>query len=65
MFADLRRRPWTLAARARSLSELLLHLHEIEAPAALPAAGASDRVLHLDLHPQNVILSRSPGALRT
>jgi Ser/Thr protein kinase RdoA (MazF antagonist) len=63
MFADLRRRPWTLAARARSLSELLLHLHEIEAPAELPAAGAG--VLHLDLHPQNVILSRSPGALRT
>lgn len=57
MFADLRRRPWALAARARSLAELHLRLHEIEAPAALPAAGSGDRVLHLDLHPENVILS--------
>lgn len=57
MFADLRRRPWGLPASARCLAELHLRLHEIEAPETLPAAGDGDRVLHLDLHPDNVILS--------
>jgi aminoglycoside phosphotransferase (APT) family kinase protein len=34
-------------------------LHEIAAPPSLPAAGPGDRLLHLDLHPDNVILSPS------
>jgi aminoglycoside phosphotransferase (APT) family kinase protein len=57
MLADLRRRPWMLRRQAGLLASLLLRLHEIAAPPALPAAGAGDCLLHLDLHPDNVILS--------
>lgn len=59
MLADLQRRPWRLRAHARMLAELHDRLHTIVAPPALPAAGEGDRLLHLDLHPENVILS--PG----
>jgi aminoglycoside phosphotransferase (APT) family kinase protein len=34
-------------------------LHEIDAPPGLKAAARGDRLLHLDLHPENVILSPS------
>jgi hypothetical protein len=30
-------------------------------PAGLPAAGEGDRLLHVDLHPENVILRRDPA----
>jgi tRNA A-37 threonylcarbamoyl transferase component Bud32 len=59
MLDELRRRPWTLRRNAQLLADLHLRLHEIAAPATLPAAGPGDRLLHLDLHPDNVILS--PG----
>ena len=59
MLADLRRRPWRVRSHAAALAELHRRLHEIEAPPGLPEAGAGDRVLHLDLHPDNVILSPS------
>ena len=49
MAADLRRRPWRLARHARSLAALHDRLHEI------PYEG--ERLLHLDLHPENVLLS--------
>jgi aminoglycoside phosphotransferase (APT) family kinase protein len=49
MAADLRRRPWRLARYARTLAELHDRLHEI------PYQG--ERLLHLDLHPENVLLS--------
>jgi aminoglycoside phosphotransferase (APT) family kinase protein len=48
MAADLRRRPWLLARHARMLAELHARLHEI------PFEG--ERLLHLDLHPENVLL---------
>jgi Ser/Thr protein kinase RdoA (MazF antagonist) len=57
MLDELRRRPWSLRRHARLLAQLHERLHEIPAPAGLPAAGAGDRLLHLDLHPDNVILS--------
>ena len=57
MLAELRRRPWTLRRHAALLAELHKRLHEIEAPPGLEAAGPGDRLLHLDLHPDNVILS--------
>jgi tRNA A-37 threonylcarbamoyl transferase component Bud32 len=57
MLAELRRRPWTLAHHASTLAGLHKRLHEIEAPPTLPTAGPGDRLLHLDLHPDNVILS--------
>ena len=49
MLADLRRRPWRTAAHARMLAQLHARLHEI------PFEG--DRLLHLDFHPDNVLLS--------
>jgi aminoglycoside phosphotransferase (APT) family kinase protein len=49
MLADLRRRPWRIARHARTLAELHARVHEI------PYEG--ERLLHLDLHPENVLLS--------
>lgn len=49
MLADLRRRPWRMTRAARTLAELHARLHEI------PFEG--ERLLHLDLHPDNVLLS--------
>jgi hypothetical protein len=59
MLEDLRRRPWTLRRHASLLAGLHARLHEIAAPSSLPTAGPGDRLLHLDLHPDNVILSPS------
>ena len=58
MLDVLRRRPWTLRRHAALLARLHERLHEIAAPPTLPAVGPGDRLLHLDLHPDNVILSR-------
>lgn len=59
MLADLGRHPWRLAAHARLLAELHDRLHAVLAPdwlVRLPEARG-DRVLHLDLHPGNVMLT--------
>jgi aminoglycoside phosphotransferase (APT) family kinase protein len=58
MLNALLARPWNLARFASMLADLHDQLHTITAPDWLheaPAAGG--RVLHLDLHPQNVIMS--------
>lgn len=62
MLDDLQRRPWGLRRHVRCLAELHDRLARIPAPEWLMAPGTggrggSDRVLHLDLHPQNVLLS--------
>lgn len=57
MLGELRRRPWTVRRNAGLLARLHARLHEIAAPPDLRAAGAGDRLLHLDLHPGNVIMS--------
>ena len=62
MFDVLRRRPATLFTHARRLSKLQQQLAAIAAPDWLMAPGwtpdpAGDAVLHLDLHPMNVVLS--------
>jgi len=49
--------PSTLGARARVLAGLHDELHRIAAPEGLSAWGTGDRLLHLDLHPENVILA--------
>jgi aminoglycoside phosphotransferase (APT) family kinase protein len=49
----------TLAEHTRVLVRLHDELHRIEAPEGLAAVGEGDRLLHLDLHPENVILSRA------
>ncbi len=55
----LGRRPWTFARQARLLAHLHLRLHDIAAPTWLRAAPGpgGDRLVHLDLHPLNVLLS--------
>lgn len=62
MRADLARQPWTLMWHARRLVELHRRLHRIAAPEWLPAIGPGGTVIHLDLHPENVLL-HGKGAL--
>ena len=62
MRLDLARRPWMLLGHARLLADLHRRLHSIAAPEWLPAIGPGGAVLHLDLHPENVLL-HGKGAL--
>ena len=50
--------PWSVRRQAATLADLHRRLHEIEAPDFLPAApvGTGTKVLHLDLHPLNVMV---------
>jgi Ser/Thr protein kinase RdoA (MazF antagonist) len=57
MLADLASRPWRVARHARTLARLHDQLHQIAAPASLPSFGPGGRVLHMDLHPANVMLT--------
>ncbi len=64
MLTDLTRRPWLARRHARTLARMHDQLHEIQAPSWLPRpfgqgtrASSLDRVLHLDLHPGNIMLS--------
>jgi hypothetical protein len=51
-------RPWRLGRMGRQLAELHLSLHELPAPEWVRPVGfgRGDRLLHLDLHPLNVLL---------
>jgi aminoglycoside phosphotransferase (APT) family kinase protein len=58
MLEDMMERPWRIARHATTLAALLDQLHAIPAPEWLPApVGDGEALLHLDLHPENVILS--------
>jgi len=58
MADDAFRRPWRLSAHAALLGQLHRRLHEISAPPSLREPfGPGAALLHLDLHPQNVLLS--------
>ena len=60
MLATLERRPWTARLQARILAGLHQGLHLVDAPDDLPRPwGPSGGIVHLDLHPDNVILA--PG----
>ena len=50
--------PWTIRRQARALAHLHDQLHDIAAPDFLPRApvGAGDRIVHMDLHPLNVMV---------
>jgi aminoglycoside phosphotransferase (APT) family kinase protein len=57
MLDDLIRRPWRALTHASVLAALHQRLHAIEAPPGLEAPlGEGEAVLHLDLHPGNVML---------
>src|SRR5580700_8237663 len=53
------KQPWKLRGFGRDLAQLHLSLHSVIAPEWMPVVpfGPGDRVIHLDLHPLNVILS--------
>lgn len=61
MLAALERRPWQARRTGAQLAELHARLHEIPGPAWLrevdDGGGGDPRLLHLDLHPMNVVLS--------
>ena len=58
MVEELGRAPWTVRRQADTLAMLHKQLHGIPAPSFLPPAPMSQgsSILHLDLHPLNVIL---------
>jgi aminoglycoside phosphotransferase (APT) family kinase protein len=58
---DLKQRPWLLRTHARTLASLHRRLDAVPVPepSPVPAVDAGRGVLHLDLHPGNVILSPS------
>jgi aminoglycoside phosphotransferase (APT) family kinase protein len=62
MLDALARRPWTVRRQARLLARLHTRVHQVPFIPDLPApCGHEDRdrhvLLHMDLHPQNVILT--------
>lgn len=54
-------RPWRLKGFGRELGELHRLLHELPAPEGMRAApcGSGTALLHLDLHPLNVLVTKS------
>lgn len=63
MVEAVSKQPWTMRRHGTSLGELHQRLHEIPAPDWLPDApfGGGTELLHLDLHPLNVIVgARGP-----
>ena len=64
MRAALERDVSQLAVHATTLAELHRRLHAIAAPPWLEPIGAGDSVLHLDLHPENVLIgARGPQVI--
>lgn len=58
MLQALTRRPWTLRHHARLLADLHVLVHAVPVLSWLRAPfGAGPALLHLDLHPDNVILA--------
>jgi aminoglycoside phosphotransferase (APT) family kinase protein len=59
MVDALGKHPWRMRSISLALADLHHRLHALEAPDFLPDApvGDGDRIIHLDLHPLNVIMS--------
>lgn len=58
LMMDMMPRPWQLRRQLHLLADLHDQLHEIDAPDWLPTMpDGGDRLVHLDLHPMNIILS--------
>lgn len=56
------RAPWTITGQGKLLAELHEHLHSLRAPEFLqpsPVGEVGNRILHLDLHPLNVMVTKS------
>jgi aminoglycoside phosphotransferase (APT) family kinase protein len=59
MMDAMLRKPWKMGHYARALADLHDRLHVIPAPDWLPDLDGGDRLVHMDLHPMNVMLSPS------
>jgi len=59
MMDAMAKQPWRIPAYARELADLHDRLHAIPAPDWLPDIDGGDRLVHLDLHPMNVMMSAS------
>jgi len=62
MLADLEARPWLLLRHAATLARLQQQLNELPAPSFFSKVSPGtpgSAVLHLDLHPMNVLMSRA------
>jgi aminoglycoside phosphotransferase (APT) family kinase protein len=58
MLEVLGSRPWTVRAQARLLAQLHALVHAVSAPEGLRSPfGDGPSLLHMDLHPQNVLLT--------
>jgi aminoglycoside phosphotransferase (APT) family kinase protein len=57
MLQTIVRRPWTAAERGAALGELHRKLDDVPPLPGLRRFGEGDSLLHLDLHPLNVIMS--------
>ncbi|HSM67581.1 MAG TPA: phosphotransferase [Ilumatobacteraceae bacterium] len=58
MLDRLASRPWTMARHARTLADLVRRLGDVPVPGGLRVIERSGEVVvHLDLHPDNVVLS--------
>ncbi|MGQ0825699.1 MAG: phosphotransferase [Actinomycetota bacterium] len=57
MMDTMARRPWTIPKGARVLADLAERLAMIPAPAWLRRHEPGDTLLHLDLHPMNVMMA--------
>jgi aminoglycoside phosphotransferase (APT) family kinase protein len=59
MMDAMLKKPWLMGHFARALADLHDRLHVIPAPDWLPDIDGGDRLVHLDLHPMNVMLAPS------
>jgi tRNA A-37 threonylcarbamoyl transferase component Bud32 len=60
MLAAIQQRPWKVRYYGRLLAKLHDQLHAVKAPPSLRSSFVpGDRVIHLDLHPANVMLTSS------
>ena len=57
MWREIRRRPSRARGYMRLLADLHQRLHLIEAPNELEAVGRGNTLIHLDFHPDNVLVS--------
>jgi tRNA A-37 threonylcarbamoyl transferase component Bud32 len=53
------KQPWLMRRYAHELADLHDRLHVIPAPEWLPDLDGGDRLVHLDLHPMNVMITQS------
>ncbi len=60
MLEDLVRAPWRMQAHSSTLAALHDHLHSLRPPGEIPCRfGEGEAVVHLDLHPGNVLMAPS------